>query len=156
MDHHVEDDADVDAAVGIRRETGDLQEAGIAELLLEGLKSRIEALDVADLQDAVVRGRRGGEIEGLGGVRGYRLLDEKVLSFFQEQGAYLMVKLGRRGNRGNIDQIGKLIKVGAGLAAVFGGSLGGIAPVGVVDGDEFTIGKLAVDACVVDACCLGR
>ena len=52
---------------------------------------------------------------------------------------------------GDIDQFGEFIQRGARLAAVLGGDFFRVRPVGVVDGDEFTVGKLAVDAGVVDA-----
>ena len=82
VDHQIEDDADVRAAVRIRRKPMGLDEARIGEPFFQRAQDRIETLDVADLQDTVCR-RATGLVQRLKGVRGHRLFHQKMFAALQ-------------------------------------------------------------------------
>ncbi len=78
VDHQVEDDVDVGAALGERREAVALDEARPGDDAGQGADRRVEALEVADLQDAPARVRRVDQRLPLRDRDGQRLLDEDV------------------------------------------------------------------------------
>ena len=66
MDHEVEHDVDVEGARGKDAEAMRLEEHGVVEVRLDGGDGGVEALEMADLQDAILLARQRDERVGLG------------------------------------------------------------------------------------------
>ena len=149
VDHQVEDDADIGAAVWVGRESSDLQEAGILELGFKRVEDRVETLDVADLQDATFGGSEGRHLTGMRRGVGDRLFDKQVLSAFEKERGELVVGDRRCANRRGINETGKFFERGSRFDIESFCDGGGGFGVAVVDGGQRA--QFAVDAGVVDA-----
>src|SRR5579863_5362991 len=84
MDHQVEYDVNVGAALGEGREPMAFDEARRAENRAQVHDRRIKAFEMADLQNAP--GARGdsGEIVGFGERRSHRFFDEDIETLFHQ------------------------------------------------------------------------
>ena len=78
MDHDVEDDVDVGAALGERREALALDEARLRDEPLDRADRRVEPLEVADLEHALGADRELEQLLAIRDRRRERLLDEDV------------------------------------------------------------------------------
>ena len=151
VDHQVQYDPDVGAAVRVWREAGNLEEARVFQLGFERVKDRVEAFDMADLEDAAFRGGELRELTRVGGRVGDRLFDEEVLALREEGFADLVMGGCRGADRGGIDQRGEFLERGRGFGVVFRShGMGGLA-VGVEDRSKRRPVDLAVNPRVVDA-----
>ncbi|HLZ97274.1 MAG TPA: hypothetical protein VKP66_04955 [Steroidobacteraceae bacterium] len=151
MDHEVEDDVDIEAAGAEDAEAVDFEKQGLAGDFFERDDSGVEALEVADLEDAGVG--IGGVDEAVGGgeVGGDGLFDKDVDTGFEERAGYVGVGGGGDGDDGGVDFSGELAGIGEGEAGVGGGDFSGAGGIGVDDGDELGAGGLADNAHVVAA-----
>jgi hypothetical protein len=86
MDHEVEDDADVGAAVGVGGEAVGFDEAGLSGDGFEVMEDGVEAFDVADLEDEMAFAGDPDQFRGLVGVVGHRFFDEHM-AILEEEGA---------------------------------------------------------------------
>ena len=94
MDHEVKDDVDVERAGREDAEAVRLEEHGLIEVGQEGLYGWIEALEVADLEDAL-RGRgQGDEFIGFFDSAGDGLLDQYVQTGIERGSGYCGVGAG--------------------------------------------------------------
>src|SRR6185436_1882518 len=84
VDHQVQDDVDVEAARGERAQPVNLDEARGRDGRLQDVHRRVEALDVADLEDGLAVRGHADQVLRLGGRRGHGLLDQDVLAGIQE------------------------------------------------------------------------
>ena len=101
VNHQVEHHADVHAACREGREPVRLDEARLAGGLLQVVEDRVEPLDVADLQHAVVLPGQAHEVGGLPGVVGHRFLDEQVFALLEQRlGQVVMRDRGRDDTQG--------------------------------------------------------
>ena len=78
VDHQVEDDVDIGAALAERRQAVALDEARPGDDAGQGADRRVEALEVPDLQDAPARVRRIDQRLPLRDRDGHRLFDQDV------------------------------------------------------------------------------
>src|SRR4030095_1732387 len=84
VDHEIEDDANVSAAIWKRRKAMRLDEARMGQARLERAQHGIEALDVSDLQDELPLDGEFRQLARLRGVFRDRFLDQEMLPLFQE------------------------------------------------------------------------
>ncbi len=156
VDHEVEHDADVDAAIGEGGEAVGFDETRGVEALFELAEDGVEAFDVTDLEDGVVG---LGEVDkelGFGVTLGDGFLDEDVAAFGEEDFADGAMVDGGDGDGGGVHGVGKGVQVGDDGDVVLGGEFFGPGGVGVVyagEGDAaITVGgELGHDADVVAA-----
>ena len=113
------------------------------------LKHRIEALDVADLQNELPLRRELGQLARLGGVFRDRFLDQQMLSFFQERTRDREMRIGRRGDGGGVDQLRKFLERTGRAHLVLLRNLRGGYGVGVVDGGEIGRVRFGVETRVI-------
>ena len=85
----------------------------------------------------------------LRGVFGDRFFDEKMLSFFEKRLRDREMRVGRRGDRGGVDQLGKLLERSGRAHLVLLGDLRGVRGIGVVDGGEFCRVRLGIKTRVI-------
>ena len=78
VDHEVQDDADIGRAEGEAGGPHGVDEPGRAEVRQHGREGRVEAFDVADLEDAVMAAGRLDQLVGLGQRGGQGLFDQEV------------------------------------------------------------------------------
>ncbi len=103
VDHEVEDDVDVERARGEDAEAVGLEEHGVVERGQGGGDGGVEALEMADLHDAVVLLREGKNVVGLveGGGEGF--FDEGVDAGAEELGCDGGVVDGGDADGGGVD-----------------------------------------------------
>ena len=136
VDHEVQHDVDVGAALGERREAVTLDEARLADDAVERADRRVEALEMADLQHAPAA---DGELEqrlALVHRRGERLLDQHVDPGVEQVARDGVVQLGRDGDARAVDPAGERAVIGDGLDAERGRDGAGTRGVDVGDRDE--------------------
>ena len=136
VDHEIEDDADIGAAIRVRREPMGFDETRIGQAFFQRAQDGIETLHVPDLKDQAARGRQFRQLARVRGVVGDRFFHEQMLAVGQEFPADLEMSIRRRGNGCGVDQLRKFFERGRGLHAEFRGPLCGDPAVRVVDGRE--------------------
>ena len=99
VDHQVEHDVDVEAALAEAAEAVHLDEAGRLDVRQRGGHRRVEALGVADREHRAVPRRQRDQAVGLLERARHRLLDQHRHAARQERPGQLGVQLGRRGDR---------------------------------------------------------
>ena len=85
MNHEVEDDVDIERARGEDAEPVRLKEHGHVDVGLDGEDCRVEALQMADLQDALVARCERDELIGFGERGGDGLFDQHVDAGFEKR-----------------------------------------------------------------------
>src|SRR5947209_8833345 len=99
VNHQIEHDADVGAAIWIRRESMRFDETRMRQSRLERAQDRIESLDVTNLKDQLIP---RGQFRQLGRVRGIfrdRFLDQQMFATLQKRKRNCMVEVRWRRNR---------------------------------------------------------
>ena len=76
VNHKIENHADISAAIRVRRKPVRLDETRMHQVRFQCIQNRVEALDVAYLQNQVVLRRYSGELTRVRGVFGDWLFDE--------------------------------------------------------------------------------
>ena len=126
-----------------------LEEDRAPNLPLQRAEGRVEALDVADLQDRTPGGGRADHLVGLGQGAGDRLLDEHVDAGREAGAGDLPVAHGRGRDAHRVDPPEQHPIVGLEGDAVARGDLASGRLAGVADGDEFGLIEGGVDAGVL-------
>ena len=124
VDHQVEHDSDIGAAIRIRRKPMRLDEARIRQAFFQRAQDRIETLHVADLQDEPAR---RGELRQFARVRGVfrdRFFDQEMLAPGQQFARDLEMRVRRRRDRGGVHLFRKLFEGSGGHDAKFLGHAG--------------------------------
>jgi hypothetical protein len=119
VDHDIEDDADVEAASGVRRKASDLEEAGVVEALLEGVEGGVEAFDVSDLKHEAFVSREVGHFGGLLGIFGDGFLDQHVFARSKEFHDDLVMEIRGGGDGDGVAGSDEVVQRGGHFAAVF-------------------------------------
>ena len=152
VDHQIQHHADVGAARGKRRQAMALDELRFGGDGLKKIENRIEPLDMADLQDAILLLREFAQFGGLLGAVGHRFFDQDVFALLQQQ--FGEFKMRGRG-RDNIQRVGGGSGLGDGVEnarIMFGGDFAGGFGRRIVNAGEFNLSRrrqLGVDADVV-------
>ena len=136
VDHEIEHDADVDAAIGEGGEAVGFNEAGGIKALFELAEDGVESLDMADLEDGVVGLGEVDEELGLGVAFGDGFFDEDVAAFSEEDFADGTMVDGGDGDGGGVHGVGEGMKIGDDGDVILGGEFFGAGGVGVVDASE--------------------
>ncbi len=137
MDHQVEDNADLGAAVWIRGEAMALDEARVMQTGFECGKNWVKPLDVADLEGESFGLRERNQCLGMFGGFGDRFFDEHMLAGLQEGGANREMKWGWCGNGGGIHRGDEIFHGGGCAGSVHSGHLFGGGQIGIIDAREF-------------------
>ncbi len=106
VNHQVEHDVDVEAAIGKRAEAMHLDEPRSDEAPARGLDGRIEALGVPDRDDRAAGTPGGDDRVGLGDRARNRLLDEHRDAALEQRARDLRVRGGRRGHHDGVHGAG--------------------------------------------------
>ena len=149
VDHEIEDDADVDGAVGEGGEPVGFDEDRAGETGFEETEDRVEAFDVADLEDEAAVASEVGEGLGLFGIIGDGFFDEDVFAEREEVAADVEVGDGGGGDGDGAGAGGEVVEGGDGAGIEFGGDFCGASGVGVEDGGEVDAWEGGEDAGVV-------
>ena len=112
MDHQVEHDIDVEAALGKRAQSVNFDESGLPNQRPHPFHRRIEALRVTDRQDDPAAPGQLEQPIGIRRRRRHRLFDQHVHAALEERLGDLEMRLRRRRNRHRIDRIENLAPVG--------------------------------------------
>ena len=136
MNHQVEHHADVHATGRERREPVRLDEARLAGGLAQVLEDRVEALDVADLQHAVVALGQAHQLGRPVGVVRHRLFDKKMFALLEQRLGQGVVRDRRRDDAQRIGRPGGILHRVQRHGAVFRGDRLGQGVVGVVHADQ--------------------
>lgn len=121
VDHEVEHHTNVGAAVWVGGKAGDLEKSRVLEARFQGGESRVEALDVADLEDAATGGGKLRHFAGLFGRFRDGFFHEEVLAGGQQGHRDAVMSHRGRANRGSIDKAGKFLQGCGGPDTKFGG-----------------------------------
>ena len=161
VDHEVEDDIDVEGARAERAEAVDLEEHRAGDDGQGGDDGGIEALEVADLDDAAGGAGGGDDVVGFRQGGGERLFDEQVHAALQQRLGDFGVMNGGDGDGGGVE-VGGIQQLGdgaEGAGAVLGGEGLGAGGVGVDHGGEFdraaVLLQLVINARVIAPECAG-
>ena len=149
VDHEIEDDADVDGAVGEGGEPVGFDEDRAGETGFEETEDRVEAFDVADLEDEAAVASEVGEGLGLFGIIGDGFFDEDVFAEREEVAADVEVGNGGGGDGDGAGAGGEVVEGGDGAGFEFCGDFCGAGGVGVEDGGEVDAWEGGEDAGVV-------
>ena len=103
VNHEIEDDVDVEAAIGERAEPVHFDEARARDEPQRDGDRRIVPLGVADGEHRPAGGGRGDHPIGVGERARHRLLDQHRRSPFEERHRDLGVELGRHGDDHTVD-----------------------------------------------------
>jgi len=145
VNHQIEDDADVGAAVRIGREPVGLDESRIRQAFFQRAQDRIEALDVADLEDEATRRGQFRQLAGMRGVIRDRFFHEQMFAAREQLPRNFEMRAGRRGDRRGIDLLGKLVDRRYRLDAELGRALLRDGAVRVVNRGELRARDLGID-----------
>ena len=121
VNHEIEHNVDVETAGGEHAEAVNLEKEGNGQSILEGGDRRIEALEVADLENAAAILGQASESFACGGGLGDGLFDEHVDAGFEEAPGDLFMGDCGRCDDGGIDVADHLIHVGECRGAEFRG-----------------------------------
>jgi hypothetical protein len=114
VDHQVEDDVDVQAALGKGREPVDLDELGIGDVRERRFDGRIEPLGVPHREDRAAGACRGNHAIGFRDRPRHRFFDEHADSAREQGLGNREMILGRHGNAHRVEiHAGELADVGA-------------------------------------------
>lgn len=168
MDHEIEDHVDIEGAGGKDAKAVGLEEHGLIEVRQEGLHSRIESLEMADLNDEVSGGGLSNELIGFGDGAGDGLFDQDMQAGLECRGADVGMETGGRADGDGLQWEGAGAVIGeTGFQAVVKprccwqrcepalecGGVGGVGQKRVNDGSEVdgmtVLFELLVDADVV-------
>jgi len=155
VNHEVEDNVDVEAARSENAEAVDFKKERERDGFLNGENGWVEALEVADLEDAVVLGGELNEVPGALEIEGDGLLDEDVEAGFDELTADF--GMGNRGHRdyAGIGVIGEFLERGEGARVKFCRCGGGCLFVAIKDAGELGTGEIFEYADVIAPECAG-
>ena len=149
VNHQIEHDADVGAAIWIRRESMRFDETRMHQSRLERAQDRIESLDVANLKDQLIP---RGQFRQLGRVRGIfrdRFLDQQMSATLQKRKRNCMVEVRWRRNRSGVHQLGKFIERFRGSRAVFFANRIPPRKIDIVDRGEIRRRNFAIEPRVI-------
>ncbi len=110
VNHEIEHDADIGAAIRIRGEAMRLDETRMREPFFERAQDGIEALDVADLEDEVTLGGQTRQRGGVVGVFRDRFLDQEMLPGFEQRAGHFEMAARGRGDRGRVHVLGEILQ----------------------------------------------
>src|SRR5262249_22754483 len=144
VDHEVQDNVDVGAALGERREPVTLDEAGLRDEPVEGEHGRIEALEMPGLQDATAPHRELDERLRLFHRRRERLLDQHVDPRVEEVAGDVVVAVRRDRHARTVDPTDERAMIGERRGAERARDGAGAPSVGIDHGDELGAGMRRV------------
>ncbi len=110
MDHQVENDADFRAAARVGGEPVRFDEARVIKPAFQRAEHRIEALDMADLQDQSPFMGDPGKLARIGRMLGDRFFNQHMFASFKKEFGDLEMGRSRRGDGGGIDQFGEFLQ----------------------------------------------
>jgi hypothetical protein len=110
VNHQVEDDADICAAVRVRRQAVCFNEARVGQPFFQGAQHGIKPLNVPNLQNQLVDCGDLGEFAGLLGRFGNWLFHEKMFTGSEEAVSHLVMRVGGRGDGGSVNLLRELIE----------------------------------------------
>ena len=146
MDHQVEHDVDVEAALGERSEAMDFDEPRIGQHRAGGRHRRVESLDVPDGQHRVTFHRGVNDRVGFSEGSRERLLDQHRDARLEKRQRDRVMNLGRHGHRHRIDPADHVPIIVHGLRAARCRDRIGAGPVGIDDGRQRGIRQRRQDA----------
>lgn len=158
VDHQVEDNVDVERARGEDTEPVDFEEHRVGDEREHGADSRVESLEMADLNDAMCTGGDTREFIGFDEVLCEGLLDENVdTTIHQLLCDFEVCDCGYSGGRGlDLSPLHNLFDGGVRFGTELVCDGGGAFLVGVDDGGEFNVEtrdgillKIGVDASMI-------
>src|SRR5260370_15965426 len=86
-------------------------EARMRQMLFERAQNRVEALDVAYLQDKTVKCSQFRKLGSMCSVVGDRFLDEHMFALGEQSARNVVVSIGRRCHRSSVNHRDKIIEV---------------------------------------------
>src|SRR5437763_5284754 len=98
------------AAFGVRRESMRFNEARMRQVFFERAQNRVEALDVADLQDETVKCSQFRKLGSMCSVVGNRFLDQHMFALGQESACDVVVSIGGRCHRSGVNHPAEIIE----------------------------------------------